>query len=161
MEQFEAERQQCGALPVGKEAEVADAYESAWKQVQEEAAEELIDRQAYDSLLVSVRGVSPAEADVAVGEGGQPAVGDTHTMGVCAEIAQGMFRSAEGPLGVDHPVATEQESEPGGEAAWLGKWCKVAMELELAFTESSSQASDELAAEDASEHLDREEEGSP
>ncbi len=40
-------------------------------------------------------------------------------MGVCAEIAQGMLRSTEGSLGVDDPVMTEEESEPGGEAAWL------------------------------------------
>jgi len=44
LEQAEAERQQYGALPVGKEAEVADAYEASWKQVQQETAQELIDR---------------------------------------------------------------------------------------------------------------------
>ncbi len=43
MEQAEAERQENSALPVGKEAEVADADEAARKQMQEEAAQELID----------------------------------------------------------------------------------------------------------------------
>ncbi len=82
-------------------------------------------------------------------------------MGVSAEIAQGMFRSAEGALGVDHPVVTEQDSEPCGEAAWLDERCKVSVELELALTERSLEASDELAAKDTSKHLDRKEEGAP
>jgi hypothetical protein len=146
-------------LPVGEEAEVADADEAAWQQVEEEAAQELVDGQAHDALPVAVGGVSPAEADVAVGEGDQSAVGDADAMGIGAEITQRVLGSAEGTLGVDDPVVTEQKSEPGGEVAWLGKWCEVAMELERAFTERGLQASDELAAEDTSEHLDWEEEG--
>ena len=70
-----------------------------------------------------------------------------------------MFRSAEGTLGVDDPVVTEEDSEPGGEAAWLDERCEVAVDLELAFLERGLESGDELAAEDASEHLDREEEG--
>ena len=75
-------------------------------------------------------------------------------MGVSAEIAQGMFRSAEGTLGVDDPVVTEEDSEPGGEAAWLSKGCEMAVELELALVERRLETGDELAAEDTSEHLD-------
>jgi len=40
---LEAERQEGGVLPVGEEAELADAYEASWEQVQEEAAQELVD----------------------------------------------------------------------------------------------------------------------
>jgi hypothetical protein len=43
LEQPEAERQQCGTLPVGKVAEVTDAHEAAWQHVQEEATQELIE----------------------------------------------------------------------------------------------------------------------
>ena len=80
-------------------------------------------------------------------------------MGVSAEIAQGMLRSAEGSLGVDDPVMTEKHSDPGGEAAWLGKRCEVSMELKLALMKRGLETSDELAAKDTSKHLDREEEG--
>ncbi len=80
-------------------------------------------------------------------------------MGVGAKVAQCVFRSAEGPLGVDDPVVTEQDSEPGGEAAWLGKRCEVSMELKLALMKRGLEAGDELAAKDTSKHLDREEEG--
>jgi len=77
--------QQPGSLPIGEEAEVADADEASWEQMQEEAAEELIDRQAHEALPVAVCGVSPAEADLPVRQGDQPAVGDTDAMGVGAE----------------------------------------------------------------------------
>ena len=45
-EQMEAEWQQRSALPVGEESEVADAHEAAWQQVEQEAAQELVDRQS-------------------------------------------------------------------------------------------------------------------
>jgi len=146
-------------LTVGEEAEVADADEAWWEQMEQEAAQELVDRQAHDTLLIAMGGVSPAEVDLAVGEADQPAVGDAYPMGISVEIAQGMFRSAEGPLGVDDPVVTEQDSEPRGEAAWLSEGCEMAVELELAFAECGVEARDELPAENASEHLDRKEEG--
>jgi len=141
-------------LSVGEEAEVADADEARWQQVQQKAAEELVNRQAHDALLITVRGVSPAEAHVAVGEGDQPAVGDADAVSVSTEIAQGMFRSAEGLLGVDNPVVPEQDSEPRGEAAWLSERCERSMKLKLAIKERGLETSDELAAEDTFEHLD-------
>ena len=78
-------------------------------------------------------------------------------MGIRAEVAQRVLGSAEGTLGVDDPVVAEQDSEPGGEVAGLGKRGEVAVELELAFLERGLQNSEELAAEDASEHLHRKE----
>ena len=90
-------------VPVGEEAEVADAHETARQQVQQEAAQELVDRQAHDTLLVGMGGISPAEADVALPECDQSAVGDGDAMGVAAEIAQRVFRAAEGRLGSKRP----------------------------------------------------------
>src|SRR5579872_1613479 len=105
---LEAERQERSALTVGEEAEVADTHEAAWQQVEQETAQELFDRQSHDPLLVAVGRVPPAEADVALGKRNQPAVGNGDAVGVSAEIAQHMFRPAEGPFGVDDPVMTEQ-----------------------------------------------------
>ena len=145
-------------MPVGEEAEVADAHEAAWQQVEQEAAQELVDRQSQQALLVGMRGVSPAEGDVALFEGDQSAVGDGDAVGVAAEIAQRVLRSAEGRLGIDDPVVTEQGSEPRGEGPRFRQRCEVAVELKLAFMESRPQSGDELAAKDAAEHLDRQEE---
>jgi hypothetical protein len=61
VEQVEAERQEGSAVPVGEEAEVADGHEAAREQVEEEAAQELIDEQGHEPLLGGVCGVSPAE----------------------------------------------------------------------------------------------------
>ena len=89
--------------------------------MEQEAAQELIDGQSHEPFLVAVGGIAPAEGDVAIGESDQPGVGDGDAMGVGAEIAQHMFRSAEGRLGVDDPVVAEQYAQPCGEGAWLGK----------------------------------------
>ena len=108
-------------LPVSEKAEVADAHKAARQQVEQEAAQELFDRQSHEPLLVAVSGVSPAECDVAIGESHQPAVGDGDAMGVGAEIAQHVFWPAERPFGVDDPVVTEQYPQPGGEGARFRK----------------------------------------
>ena len=90
--------------------------------MEQEAAQELLDIQCHEPFLVAVRGISPAEGDVALGESNQPAVGDGDAMSVGAEIAQHMLRSSEGPLGVDDPVVAEQYPQPGGEWARLSEW---------------------------------------
>ena len=159
MQQLEAKRQQTGPPAVGKEAEVADAHEAAWQQVEQEAAQELFDRQSHDPLLVAVGGVAPAEGHVALGKSNQPAVGNGDAMGVGAEIAQHMFRPAERPFGVDDPVVTEQYPQPGGEGARFRKRQEMSVELECACLEGAPESSDELAAEDTAEHLDGQEEG--
>jgi len=147
-------------LPVGEEAEVADAHEAFGKHVQQEAAQELLDGQRHEPLLVAMGGISPAEGHVVLGERDQPAVGDSHAMGVCAEIAQGVFRSSEWPLGIDNPVVADQDSQPGSKGAWLSQGQKVAVELDHASMEGAAKSGDELAAEDAAEYLDGKKEGS-
>ena len=98
--------------------------------MQEEAAQELFDRQGHEPLLVAVSGVSPAEGDVAVGESNEPAVGDGDAMSVIAEIAQHVFWPTERPFGVDDPVVTEQYPQPGGEGAGFREREELSVELE-------------------------------
>ena len=107
---MEAERQECGAVAVGEESEVADADEAGWEQMEQEAAQELIDSQGHEPLLVAVRRIAPAESEVAIREGDEPGVGDGDAMGVCAEIAQHVLGAAEGALGVNDPVMAEQHA---------------------------------------------------
>ena len=68
LKETEAERQECGSLPVGEEAEVADAHEAARQQMEQKTAQELFDGQSHEPLLVAVSGVSPAKGDVVIGE---------------------------------------------------------------------------------------------
>jgi hypothetical protein len=95
-------------VPVGEEAEVADAHEAARQQVKQKTAEELVDREAHRPLLVAVGGVSPTECNVVIGEGKQPAVGDGDAVGVGAKVAQNVFRTTERWLGINDPVVAEQ-----------------------------------------------------
>ena len=117
LKQPRTKREEFCSPPVSEEAEVADAHKTARQQVQEEAAQELFDRQGHEPLLVAVGGVAPAKSYVALGERNQPAVGNGNAMSVSAEIAQHVFWPAEGPFGVDDPVVTEQYPQPGGEGA--------------------------------------------
>src|ERR1035437_3924605 len=98
--------------------------------MEQEAAQKLFDSQSHDPLLVAVGGVAPTEGDVARGESDQSAVGDSDAMSVGAEIAQHMFRSSEGPLGVDDPIVTKQHSQPPSEGARLSQRQEIAVELE-------------------------------
>jgi hypothetical protein len=66
---MEAKWQESGAPSVGQKAEVADADEALGKHVEEEAAQELLDRQGHQTLLVAMRGVSPTEGDLAALQG--------------------------------------------------------------------------------------------
>ena len=105
---MEAERQECGSVSVGEESEVADAHEARRQQVEQEAAQELFDTKGHASLLVAVRGISPAKCNITFGERNEPGVGDGNTMGIGAEIAQDVFRSTKRPLGIDNPIVPEQ-----------------------------------------------------
>ena len=117
LEQPETKRKEFRSPSISEKAEVADAHKAARQQVQEEAAQELFDRQSHKPLLVAVSGVSPAKGYVALGESNQPAVGNGDTMGVGAEIAQHMFWLAERPFGVDDPVVAKQDPKPSCEGA--------------------------------------------
>jgi hypothetical protein len=157
-EQAETQWKKFGSSPIGKEAEVADAHEAARQHVEQEAAEELIDWQIHDPLAVTVCGIAPSERDFAIGKSKQPVVGDGNAVSVVAEIAQHVFGTAEGRLGINHPVLSEQHSEPGCEGLRIGKRRELAVELKRGIAESRLECGDELAAEDTAEHLDGKEE---
>ena len=154
MQQLPAEGQQSGAAAIGEEAEVADADEAAGEQMQQEAAHELLSGQGHESLPVAVCRVTPAEGDVAIIECNESGVGDGDAMGVCAEITERVFGSAEGAFGVDDPVVTVEGSQPGAKGTRIVQMFEVAVEAEVAGVEGSLEAGDELAAEDATEHTD-------
>ena len=84
---MEADGQLAGAAAVGEEAEVADAYEAAWQYMKQKPAQELIDGQGHQLLLVAMGRVAPAKSDVAAFESNESVVGDSHTMGVGAKVS--------------------------------------------------------------------------
>ena len=76
--------------------------------MQEEAAQEVHCVEGHDALFAAVGIIAPAEAAALAVEGGDAVIGDGHAVGIAAEVAQDMFRSAEGGLGVDVPVLVAQ-----------------------------------------------------
>ena len=96
---------------VGEQAEVADADQPLRQNVDEESAQELISRDGHDLLLAAVGIVLPAERDALVFESHQAMVGDGDAMSVAGQIAENMFGTAEGRLGIDDPVLAKKLPE--------------------------------------------------
>jgi hypothetical protein len=73
-EELQAERQRFAAAAMSHQPEVADADESGRQYVQQESAQELVDRQRHQTLLVFVSGIAPAKSDQAISQGDQSMV---------------------------------------------------------------------------------------
>ena len=65
-QQPKAKRQSRGAPTAGQEAVMPDAHEALRKDVQQEAPQELIDRQDSELLLIVVRRIASAKSDLAI-----------------------------------------------------------------------------------------------
>ncbi len=83
--------------------------------MQKETSQELLRGERHLPLLIPVRIILPAEGNLVTLEGHETVVGDGDAMGVAGEIAQHMMGSAEGWLGIDDPVLTEQGAQEGAE----------------------------------------------
>jgi hypothetical protein len=83
-------------------------------------------------------------------------VGDRHAMGVAAQVLEHIVRAAEGWLGVNDPVFSEQWPEPGSEDLRLCKQSQIAREVQLVMLKSRLETGDELAAKHTSEYLNGE-----
>ena len=103
-----AQRKERAAAAAREEAEVPDANEAARQYVKQEATQELIDVQSEESLFVFVSGISPAEGDLVVQEGNEPAVGNRNAMGVGSQVAKHLVGSAERRFAIDDPMQREK-----------------------------------------------------
>src|ERR1700740_2212007 len=82
-------------------------------------------------------------------------VGDGDAMRIASQIMQHMFGAAEGRLGIDDPVLRIEGAQEDGEALLVLKWDALTEEAQLIAGKEAPQSGDELAAEDTTEHLDR------
>jgi hypothetical protein len=133
---------------VGQKAEVADAHEAGGKHVEQEAAQELLDGESHQALLVAVCGISPAEGDLVPRKGDQAMIGDRHAVGVAAEITENVFGTTEGWLAVDHPVLTEEGTEERSEHFRFCQKLEIPVEAQLTVVEGPFESGDKLATED-------------
>ena len=99
-------------------------------------------------------GIAPAKSHLAIGKGNQAVVGNGHAMGVTAQITEHMLWAPEGTFRVDHPVLSEQWSQPRSKGFRLSKEFQVSMKVELAVMKGALERFVELAAKDSAEHPD-------
>ena len=98
---------------------MADANEPLGENVDQESAQKLIGSNGHDLLLVAVRIVLPSERYSIILEGDESMVGDRDTMGIARQIVQNVLGTAEGRLGVDDPVLSEELSEKSAKTTRL------------------------------------------
>ena len=123
--------------------------------MEQEATQELRNRDRQGSFLVAMGGVSPAKGDLVVVDRDQAVVGDGDAVSVAAEILQNMFGTSEGWLAVDHPSMTKQWPEECGKGLGGSQGLQFSMECQLVAGEGTLEASHELAAKDRAEYVDR------
>jgi len=127
--------------------------------VKQEPAQEFVGGEGHLALLVAVGVVPPEESNLAVLEGDQPMVGDGHAMGITGQIVQDIFRTAEGRLGIDHPILTVQGTDQGAKQLGASKCLLVSIKPQFPLLESPAQAGHKFAPKDAAEDFHRQEEG--
>ena len=108
MEVAPAQGEGLAPVAVGEQTEVADLDEAGGQDVEEEAADELNGIEGHDCTAVVMSGVPPAEANLSLVEAEQSTVGDGDAVGVAGQVLEHVFRTAEGRLGVDHPLLAAQ-----------------------------------------------------
>jgi len=77
----------------------------------EKPAQELLMSECHDAALAVMRIVLPAKRDVGVGQVYKTMVGDGDAMSVASQIMQYVFRSAEWPLRIGHPILAEERTQ--------------------------------------------------
>jgi len=134
---------------------MANADITVREYVEQEATQELCNRERQGSFLVAMGRVSPAKGHLAVGKRDEAVVGNGDAMGVAAEVLQNMFWTSEGWLAVDHPWMTEPWPEECGKGLGGSQGLQFSMECQLVAGEGTLEASHELAAKDRAEYVDR------
>ncbi len=81
--------------------------------------------------------VPPTEADLAVLASEEALVTDSDPMRIAPEVGEDLFRTAEGALGVDHPVLRPELREEGAEGRGLAERGGLPGEVELSCLEGS------------------------
>src|SRR5260370_31962771 len=142
----------------GEETEVPDTDEAARQHVQQKPAQELIDRQSQESLLVFMSGISPAKRNPVIYESDETAIGDRHAVCVGAEVAKHLLGSAERWFAIDHPARNKKLTEKTPKQTGMRQTSEEAMELELSGCISLLERGDEFPTEELAESPNREEE---
>src|SRR5450759_5662026 len=123
-------------MAVGEQAIVTNAMESIRQDVEQEAADELANRQPHDlassNAILTI--ILPAKTDMLVREIEQPAVGDGYTVRIARKISQDLARACERTLGENDPFLRAQGSEVGLKYRPVTERNEIVEELQVAST---------------------------
>jgi hypothetical protein len=148
-------------VAVGEEAVMGDTTKAVRQGVEQEAEDELTGADGEKLRLAMVAIVHMTEGDVGVCHADQTRIGYRDAMRESAEISQRLSGSAEGRLGIDHPVNLAKLAEPGREGDGLCEVVEFPEEAEIAILEGGALLVEEQPAEETPEHANRQEEAGP
>ena len=96
-EEFSGFGDEGGAVAVGEHAVRANAMKSFWEDMQQEAADELVDIKGHGGVTICPFDpvILPFEGDAAVVDGDQPSIGDGDPVGVTGEVSQDLAGSCK------------------------------------------------------------------
>jgi hypothetical protein len=105
----------------------------------------------------SVR-VFPAESDAFAIEGQQAMVGDSHSMGVAAQVSEHLARATHGGLGIDDPNPAGAVDVEAWQTASNRPTRRLVRRSGVACVGKGVSVREELAAEDPAQHFYRQKE---
>ena len=91
-----------------------DPLKSAGQDMQQKAANKLIDIQAHHLLARFVPVIFPVKADLAIDAIDQTLIGNGHPMRIAAKILKNLLRAAKRWLGVNYPLDLSYWSQIAG-----------------------------------------------
>src|SRR5260370_39538190 len=102
--------------------------------------------------------ILPTKRNLTILQAHETLIGNGHAMGIAAQVFQHLLGSAEGGLGVNHPVGFAQGGQIAGESEGIAQRFPLAEEMELAVGVSLFQSVEEEAPEQIAEDANGEEE---
>jgi hypothetical protein len=139
-----------GLDPVSEEATVADADEALWNDVEEEALDEVRSAESDRLSGAPLLSVLVTESDLAIVILKDAFFADRDSVCIAAKVAQDLFRSGHGSLGVDNEFLSGRA--PQQESAF------VCGHAETTFHEGSLKSLEQLASKHFGKPPDGEEE---
>ena len=108
-----------------------------------------------------MRTVSPGEGNFSVLERNQAMVGNGHSMSVAAEIFENLFRTAEWPFAVNHPMGAVEIANEGMKRLRIGKMLQFSVKADFSFSKSFFEGIYNLSSKDLPECIFRQKESIP
>jgi hypothetical protein len=154
----------CGFLEFGlnisrcHQAKVPDTDKAVGEDMEEEATDKLLCREADPPIGSRATVIPGAEGNGLIIRAHEPLVGDGHPVGVMAQVTEDMPGPTEGRFGVDHPLDRPEFFGEPLEGRWVCPMGDLPGEGKLTLFEGLLKALEELAADHFGQRSDRDQE---